>query len=72
MKIKRIKATATATFQEFRCVNSYNEWQLFRAHLINEQWEVTHNQAMNRLVVGQFENLKSALEGGYRYATSYK
>ena len=72
MEIKRIKATATATFQEFRCVNSYDEWQLFRAHLINGQWEVTHNRAMEKVVIGQFENLKSALEGGCRYANQYK
>ena len=72
MQIKKIEATATPTFQEFRCVNSYGEWQLFRARLINEQWEVTHNRAMEKVVIGQFETLRLALEGGHRYANRYQ
>jgi hypothetical protein len=71
MQIKQIQATATSTYREFRCVNSYGEWQLFRTRLIGDEWETYFNRAMERIVIGKFPSLRASLEAAHTYANRY-
>ena len=71
MQIKQIPATATPTYREFRCVNSYGEWQLFRTQLVDGNWITYFNRAMERIDIGGFPTLRLALEAAHTYANRY-
>ena len=62
MQIKTIKATETATFREFRILNSYNEWTLYRIRKIDGRWSLTKPTAGTEHFLSSHVSDKQAIE----------
>ncbi len=62
MVIKQIKATETPTFREFRILDSYNEWVLYRIRKEDGRWSLTKPSAGNEIFLSSHVSDKQAVE----------
>jgi hypothetical protein len=62
MVIKQIKATETPTFREFRILDSYNEWVLYRIRKADERWSLTKPSAGTEIFLSSHVSAKQAVE----------
>jgi hypothetical protein len=70
MQIKRITATETPTYREFRCLTPYGEWALYRAKSVDGIWTITKPRASESIVIGTATTIRGVYSIANQHANS--
>lgn len=66
--VHTIKATQTPTFQEFYCINSYDEKSLYRMKKIDGRWSLTKPSAGKEIFLSSHISQNQAIQAAKFHA----
>jgi len=69
--VHTIKATQSPTFEEFYCIDSYNERSLYRIRKIEGRWSLTKPSAGKEIFLSSHVSKKQATQAAEYHAKSF-